>query len=191
MHTAWSDHDIQRLRDMADAKASILEIAVALERSPNGVRGKALALGFVGLKFEKHPWSSAQVDALRGLALRAAGLEEIAGLLDLPLQVVRQKCCELSLLGLGHQKARWSSEDIQRARELHTEGRTFQDIGERLGRSRVAVYNLLSKRAPLEGADKSHYWTERELDILRRLTAELRKQSAAPPAGCLCFQSAC
>ena len=74
-------------------------------------------------------------------------LQEIGNVYGKPWTSVRNLISRLSDKGLieRHHAEHYTDEDIERIRELKTAGKTYAEIGDIMGRTPAAVFNVLKR----------------------------------------------
>ena len=97
-------------------------------------------------------WTEEKVERVIEMYKAGKPLQEIGNVYGKPGTSVRNLITRLSDKGLieRHHAEHYTDEDIERIRELKTEGKTYAEIGDIMGRTPAAVFNVL-KRARREG----------------------------------------
>lgn len=133
----WSEEDVKLLRAAIHVQ-TIPKIAEILGRSVGGVKGKMLALGLSVRKVRAYQ---------RGVKASDWTLQEISTLKkyagSLPAYLIGKKLnrseravkSQASRLGVSLQKNPWSTEDLDRVKELRDSNLSWPEVSKILGRT--------------------------------------------------------
>ena len=92
-------------------------------------------------------WTEEKVERVIEMYEAGATLQEIGNVYGKPWTSVRNLITRLSDKGLieRHHAEHYTDEDIERIRELKTAGKTYAEIGDIMGRTPSAVFNVLKR----------------------------------------------
>lgn len=118
------------------------------KRTPKPKPKKKLARGY---KREVHQqsrfWTDDKIEMVIEMYEAGKTLQEIGNVYGKPGTSVRNLITRLSDKGLieRHHAEHYTDEDIERIRELKTAGKTYAEIGDIMGRTPSAVFNVLKR----------------------------------------------
>ena len=92
-------------------------------------------------------WTDDKIEMVIEMYENGATLQEIGNRYGKPWTSVRNLISRLSDKGLieRHHAEHYTDEDIERIRELKTAGKTYAEIGDIMGRTPSAVFNVLKR----------------------------------------------
>jgi hypothetical protein len=204
----WTGDETEKAENMINKGKTYAEIADVLGRSERSVKSKILRIIAKNNSGDSRPksygnrWSTDEIKKLRELAEKGYSDAEIGKKLGRTKDAIRNRRDMLGIKksdnpGKYAKGKAWTDEEIKVLREMAKEGYQDKEIGEKIGRSAVAVCQKRKKlkiNKSIEYRGSSKKWTDEELKTLERMTnegyrdAEISQKLGRTPAAIQCMR---
>ena len=167
----WTEEDNALLRELSKT-LDLSELAIKMNRTTNAIRLQARRQNIKLIpdkKFMDSVWSDENTKKLQMLVGEGKSLLEICRLMNKKDTTVLKKARELNLdIKKEKQRRRWSSEEMNRLKELsHT--KKISELVKELNRTSSSI-KTMAKQLGITLIQDRKIWTEEEYKLLEKLT---------------------